>query len=261
MNNPRSADKGIKSAETVFDILETIADRESTTVTGIADQLDYSKSTIYYYLQTLDKKRYIIKEDGNYRLGLRTASLGSKAKRHYDPENFVQERTEDLAREVDAGADVFVEEASKGVVLHRSRIRSERLVETHVGVEIDLHNTAFGKAILASLSPERREDILSSHGPEETADRPGTRKDELLEELEEIQQIGLAYAEGDFMEGVCSIAAPIIRASTGEVYGAIGIWGRPDEMTNPTRFAKARRFAGNVPEEVEKIARIIGNKL
>jgi len=260
MSRPEPGTKGIKSAETVFDILELIAEQDHTTVTEIAERLEYSKSTIFYYLRTMQERRYITRENGDYRLGLRMASLGAKARRQYDPWSFVQERTDDLAREVGAGAEVVVEEAGKGVVLHRSRTEDDRVVETYLGMEFDLPETAFGKAILAFLPAEQREEILTQQIPPEGDDSTVDRED-LRRELDEIKQVGLAYAEDGYATGACSIAAPIVRASSGEVYGAVGIWGRPDRITDPTRYAKARRFAGDTPEEVEKMARIIGDKM
>lgn len=261
MSDTASKRKGIKTAETVFDILETIGEGECTTVSTVANRLDYSKSTIHYYLKTLEEKRYVIEEGGQYRLGLRTASLGSKAMEHYTPRGFIQERTDDLARETETAADVVVEEAGEGVVLHRSRTDEDRLVDTYVGMPVDLHATAFGKVILAFSPSERRDELLSSRDPGESADRPPAERGVRLEELEKVRQVGLAYAEDGVTEGLASIAAPITRESNGELYGAIGIWGRADRMVDPTRHPKARRFAGDTTEEVEKVARIIGNRL
>lgn len=261
MSETGSKKKGIKTAETVFDILETISEGECTTVSTVAKRLGYSKSTIHYYLKTMEQKRYVLREDGEYRLSLRIAGLGSEAKDQYDHLSFIQERTDDLSRQADMAVDVVVKEAGKGVVLHRSRTGGERGVETHVGLEVDLYTTAFGKVILAFLPPEKREELLSRGPLDGTADNSSVERDELGAELEKIQQVGLAYAEEGFAEGVASIAAPIIRESTGETYGAIGVWGPADRMTDPTRHAKARRFAGDTTEEVEKVARILGNKL
>ena len=261
MSDTTSKRKGIKTAGTVFDILETIGEGECTTVSTVADRLDYSKSTIHYYLKTLEEKRYVIEEEGRYRLGLRTASLGSKAMDHYAPRGFIQERTDDLARETGTAANVVVEEAGEGVVLHRSRAGEDRLVETYVGMEVDLRSTAFGKVILAFSPPDRRGELLSARGPERSTDEPSDEREARLEELEKVRQVGLAYAEEGVVAGVSSIAAPIVRESNGELYGAIGIWGRADRMTDPTRHPKARRFAGDTTEEVEKVARILGNRL
>lgn len=257
MSDNASEKKGIKTAETVFDILETIAEGECTTVSAVAERLDYSKSTIHYYLKTLAERRYVVEEGGQYRLGLRTASLGSKAMDYYASRGFIQARTDDLARETGMAADVVVDEAGEGVILHRSRVGEDRPVETCIGMAVDLYSTAFGKVLLAFSPLERRNELLSSRNPE--ANDPSAEHATLLEELEKIRQVGLAYAEEGFVEGVSSIAAPIVRESNGELYGALGIWGRADQMTDPTRHPKARRFAGDTTEEVEKVARIIGN--
>lgn len=260
MTNADTTDKSIKTAETVFDILETIAEGDCTTVSSVAERLDYSKSTIHYYLKTLEKRRYIVKEEGQYRLGLRAAYLGSKATDQYAPWAFIQERTDDLSRELDTAANVVVEEAGRAVVLHRSGTEAERLVQTHIGMEVGIHSTAFGKVILTFLPSDKRDEILYSDCPEGTAGPPD-EYDELLQELDKVRDVGLAYAEEGFAEGVSSIAAPIVRESTGALFGAIGIWGRTEWLTDPTKHAKARRFANETTEEVEKVARIIGNRI
>lgn len=261
MTGTRSEGKGIKTAETVFDILETVAEGDCTTVSTIADRLGYSKSTIHYYLKTMEANRYVIEEDSQYRLGLHVASLGSKAKEQYDPRSFIQERADDLSREVGMAAGVVVKEAGRGVILHRAKAEEERVVETHVGMGIDMYTTAFGKVILAFLPPEERDGLLSRRPSGETSDGSPPERNDLTREINKVRQVGLAYAEEGLAEGVSSIAAPIIRESTGELYGAIGIWGPADEISDPTRHAKARRFAGDTTEEVEKVARIVGNRL
>jgi len=51
----------VKTTETLFDIVEYIED-DGATVTELADELKYAKSTVHRHLTTLEARRYVVKE-------------------------------------------------------------------------------------------------------------------------------------------------------------------------------------------------------
>ena len=251
--------KTIQSAETVFDILECIQRLDGAGVSEIAKELDYSKSTIHYYLTTLEQRQYLIRDGDCFRLGFQLVTLGAHARQQHELFDIVEQKTKYLAAESGAVAHTLVEDGGEGVFL--SRAVGDRDVETHVGMRTDLHCTAYGKAILAHLPSESVDQILGAEDlPRRTA-HTTTKREELTEQLETIRDISLAYADEEFAEGMSSIAAPILYGNTGEVYGAIGISDAPDQIPDPRKHRKARRFSGQVPEFVERTARIVSERI
>lgn len=251
--------KTIQSAETVFDILESIQRLDGAGVSEIAKQLDYSKSTIHYYLTTLEQRQYLIRDGDCYRLGFQLVTLGAHARQQHELFDVVELKTQDLAAETGAVAHTVVEDGDEGVFLSRSV--GDRDVETHIGMRTNLHCTAYGKAILAHLPSESVDRILGEGDlPRRTA-HTVTDREELAEQLETIRDISLAYADEEFDEGMSSIAAPIVYGNTGEVYGAIGVSDTPDRIPDPRKHRKARRFSGQVPELVERTARIVSERI
>lgn len=251
--------KTIKSAGTVFDILECIRELDGAGVSEIAKQLDYSKSTIHYYLTTLEQRQYLIRDGNCYRLGLQLVTLGANARQQHELFDVVELKTKDLAAETGSVAHTVVKDGGKGVFLSRSV--GDRDVATHIGMRTDLHCTAYGKAILAHSSAGSVDEILGQGDPPRRTEQTVTDREELQKQLETVRDIGLAYANEEFADGMSSIAAPIVYGSTGEVYGAIGISDAPDRIPDPRKHRKARRFSGQVPEFVERTARIVGERI
>lgn len=254
-----SEDKTIKSAETVFNILECISERDRAGVSEIAKRLDYSKSTIHYYLKTLEHRGYLVKNDDRYRLGLKLVTLGANARQQHDPFDIVELKTNELASETGAVAHTVIENEGKCIYIAKSS--SDHHVDTYVGMDSEMHCTAYGKAILAYTPTESMNSIVGQGELTRRTEYTVTHREELEEELERVRDIGLAYSEEEFALRMSSIAAPIFHGDTGEVYGAIGISDVPDQIVNPHKHIKARRFSGEVHEFVERTARIIGEKI
>ena len=251
--------KKIKSAETVFDILECIRELDGAGVSEVARQLDYSKSTIHYYLQTLEQRGYLHKEEGKHRLGLRLVNLGENARQQHDLFDFVEPKTEELAAETGMAAHAAAEDGGKAIFLSKAANGDE--VATHVGMKTDLHCTAYGKAILAHMSEEAVDRIVGQGNLPQWTEHTVSQRADLDRQLETIRDVDIAYANQEFVEGTSSIAAPILDDATNEVYGAIGISGAADRITDPRKHIKIRRFSGEYRELVERSARIVSERI
>jgi len=86
------------------------------------------------------------------------------------------------------------------------------------------HCNALGKVILASLTPQHLDRVLSRLELKELTPKTITDVNILRRELESVRDSGIAYDDGEFdIEARC-IAVPV-RNFTGQVIGAIGISG------------------------------------
>lgn len=260
MGSNTAEEKTIQSTQTAFDIIETIAERGRVSITEIAQEIDYSRSTVHYHLKTLQQNRYVIKDDRGFRLGLRMARIGDLSLRNHRLSGSVEKAAEDLAAEVDGVAYVAVKEGDKLVWLYRSTTHKYDQAPMDVGMETDMHCTAYGQAILA-YSPTEVVDGLVDEDLSKETPQTLTDRQALDDRLATIRELGFAYSAEEYREGISSIAAPIIEESTDEVVGAIGITDPNDRIDNPYKHTKARRFSDELPGLVQQAARIAGDRL
>jgi len=253
--------KTIGATQTAFDIIETVARKDSPNVSEITQEVDASRSTVYYHLRTLEQGRYVFREEDGYRLGLRMAHFGERSKRHQPLHGVTGDVVADLAEETGMTAFVGVEEGGKLVCFSCSAPDSIEGLHIYVGQEYGLHCLAHGQAILSYLDERAVEDIATATELPQHTDETLTESEELLDRLETVEEVGIAYSAGEYDPGVSTIAAPILLEPTDSVAGAIGIVGPHDQIDNPYKQAKARRFSDESPEQIRRAARILSNHL
>jgi DNA-binding IclR family transcriptional regulator len=257
---PVTGGKQIKSLATAFTIVEQVGDAEPVSLADLASRLSYSKSTIHYYLRTLAAERYVVQTPEGYRLGLRCLELGGRALEQRGFPDVVATEVDRLANQAGQTAMVAVEECGKSVTVYRAWPDEGESFDCRLGAEYNLHTTAFGKAILAHLDDEDVDAIVDHHGLPERTDSTVTDRATLEEQRETTRTEEIAFDDGERVEGVRSIAAPVLREG-GAVYGAVGIVGPAAELDNPYGHTKAKRFEESPSNIVKRFAHIIRNKL
>jgi DNA-binding IclR family transcriptional regulator len=264
MNTQDGEGKLIKATETAFDIIERITKGDHPSVSEVAAEVDYSRSTVHYHLATLRRNRYVVRDNEGYRLGLRMAHIGGRAQSHHRLSGQVEDTADELADEVEMRGVVAVEEAGKLVPLHCSSdwtLDETGRVRVAVGMELDMHTTAHGQAILASLPDERVESLLEGYPLQSRTEATITERGDLFDRLATVRELGIAYSEEEFAPGISSIAAPLVPEMDQAAVGAIGIVDRSDRIGDPYRHIKARRFSDELPGTIRRAAQIISDNL
>ena len=260
MPTNHTQEKIIKATQTAFDIIEAVAELDQPTVSKIAEEVDYSRSTVHYHLKTLQKERYVIADNGGFRLGLRMARLGNLSIRDHRLTEVVEEPADDLAAATGATAHVAVEEDGALVWFYRSPPDGSDDPPTAVGLEAPIHCTAYGQAILAHMSPEEVSELVESHGLSPVTSETLTDPGALRERLDTVQDLGFAYSAREYSDGFSSIAAPIVDTED-SIVGSIGIMASYDWIDDPYKHAKARRFSDELPGLVRKAAQSASDRL
>lgn len=238
----------LTSVERAFAIVDYLREAERAGVTDVAEALDIPTSTAHTHLNTLEQLGYIVKEDGNYHVGLRFLELGERARNRRKIYDLARGEVEQLANETGELAGMMIEEHGQGVYLHRSRGDQAVLADTRAGKHVHLHSRAAGKAILAHLPAERVTEIIEEHGlPRETS-QTVTSRSELDAELEQIREDGYAIDDGEQLDGLRCIGAPIL--SDGYPVGALSVSG-------PKGRIRGDRFKQDLPELVTSTANVI----
>lgn len=199
----------IKSLETTFAIVDALKQHDGARITDLVDETGFSKSSIHKHLATLRGHGYVVKEDEQYELGFRFLDIGGYVRAQFSNATFIKGKLQDIAAETGEIAQCMVEQQGQAVVLYRETGVNGLPTRTRPGKQMYLHQTASGKALLSQLPEERVSEIIDQHGLPAATEETITDRKELREELEEINERGVAYNQGESTRGLYAVAAPV----------------------------------------------------
>jgi len=252
--NGSTVERGIKSVGVTFDIIEHLDATGSAGVSEIADSVGVTKSTVHYHLRTMEDRDYVVQEnDGRYRLGFKFLKYGRGIQRRERLYSVAKPDVDELIDEIGERAQVMIREKDRGV--HIYRVASERAVKTDsdVGTHVHLHATAAGKAYLAELTDEEIESIVASEGLPQFTPQTITSREDLLDEIETVRELGHAFNMEENCEGLRAVGTAIRREDSGEVLGAVSVSG-------PTTRFTGSYFEEELPARLREVAKVIGIK-
>ena len=212
----------VQTTEKTLTLIEELMIRGPCGVTELAKGSGMGKSMVHNHLTTLRKHGYVVKSGDEYRLGLKFLEVGGHIRKSMELYEVAEPEIKSLADETGELANFLVEEQGKGVYLMRAKGAKAVDLDTHAGLRTYLHTTGLGKAILAYLPEDRVEEIIDLHGLPQVTTQSVSTREELYETLEDIRNRGYAIDDGERLEGLRCIAAPI-RNSSNEVLGAISV--------------------------------------
>ena len=239
----------VRTTEKTLELIERLKVSGGGGVTELARELDMGKSAVHNHLTTLRKHGYVTKEGDEYRLGLRFLEIGGHTRKSMELFKVAKPEVEALADETGELANLLTEEQGMGVYLMRSEGERAVTLDTYAGLRTHLHTTALGKAILAYLTKPQVEEIVDRHGlPRKTRHSVGSRE-ELYDDLAEIRERGYAVDDGERLEGLRCVAAPITTFD-GDVLGSISVSG-------PARRVSDDDLSERLPELVLNAANVV----
>lgn len=239
----------IKAAKVSFDVIEALREREGAGVSELATALEMPTSTIHDHLRTLEQQGYLVKEDGEYRVGARFLELGEQARSRKKVYGIARPEVDSLAEETGEHANLLIEEHGLGVFLYKARGADAVNLDTHAGMRVLLQTTALGKTILAYRPREEVEAILDEHGLPEITPNTVTDRAALLDELETIRERGYALDDEERVQGMRCVAAPILSDDQ-EAIAAVSVSGPRSRMAGD-------RYTEEIPELVLRSANVI----
>ena len=235
MDRDNGTGKTVGSDETLFAIIEQLQMLDGAGVTELAERLDLAKSSVHKHLRTMVDHGYAVNRDGVYHIGLQFLHVGEYARDRYAVYHAAKNQVDELSAETGEMVWLIVEEGGLAMYLYGARGEAEISLESILGSWRHLHINSGGKAILAHMSHERVERILDRHGLPMRTPNTVTDRGELYAELEVIRERGYAVNEGEDLEGIYALGAPIIHEGT--VHGALAIAGAARRFVRDGREA------------------------
>lgn len=239
----------VRTTEKTLSLVDQLMDRGPSGVTELAADLEMGKSAVHNHLTTLQKHGYVLKTGDEYRLGLKFLEIGGSTRKSMEFYQFAEPKVKSLADDTGELANLLVEEQGMGVYLMRSKGDDAVDLDTYAGLRTYLHTTALGKAVLAHLPEPRIEEIIEQHGLEPATSRSITSRKELFESLEAICDQGYAIDDGERLEGLRCVAAPVMN-SEDNVLGAISV-------SAPASRISDEDLHGRLPERVRSAANVV----
>lgn len=252
MSGKHTDGRTVKASRTTFAIIESLDELEGAGVSEIADELSIAKSTAHKHLRTLEECEYVVREESEYKLGLKHLKYGKHVLSDVDIAKKSEPVIEHLSEETGEAVWTAIEEHGRAVYVNKAL--GERAVPSRggIGERIELHSAAIGKALLSGLPQERVDEIIERHGLPRLTPNTITDRDVLMEELKAIRDRGFAFNDSESLEGLRAVASPV--QYNGELKGAIAIVGTANRM-------KGEYFEEELPDLIRGAANEIELKL
>lgn len=245
----REAKHPVRTTEKTLQVIEELKDNGGSQLSDLADQLDMGVSAVHNHLSTLREHGYVVREGDEYRLGLKLLELGGYTRNQIDLYKVAEPEIERLAEETGELVNLMTEDKGMGVYLKRSKGSDAVDLDTYAGMRVHLHTTALGKSILAYTPDERIEDVVEHHGLPQLTERTITDHDQLMEELDRVRELGYAQDDGERLQGLRCVSAPIRDDDNGAI-GAISI-------SAPANRVKNHQFEEEFPELLQGAANVV----
>ena len=217
----------VQVIDRVFHILDLLAAAKGELgATELAGQLQLHKSTVHRLLVSLERNRFVEKnqENAKYKLGWRLFELGTLAVSRLDLYSLARPYLEVLVKKTCETAHLGI--MSSGEMISIVSVEADRTLRlpTTVGRRSPLFCTSQGKAILA-FSPEPVvTEIIRSIQFKVYTPNTITRAPRLREELDRIRKFGYAIDNEELEQDLRCIGAPVFNHA-GEVISALSIAG------------------------------------
>jgi DNA-binding IclR family transcriptional regulator len=222
----------VQSIERAFAVLGALTDGPIG-VTEVAERVDLPKSTAARMLASLTREGAVehVPGETRYRLGPRIESLATGLVATRSVVTIARSQLAELAGSIGETAGLSIPE---GDTMHYiEQVDSDHPVGVRdwTGSRIAMHAVSSGLAVLA-LRPRPRIEAYLSRPLERFTERTMTDPALLLARLQRIQLDGHAWTNGEYAEGIASVAAGIADAS-GEIVAAIHVHGPAYRFPEP----------------------------
>jgi DNA-binding IclR family transcriptional regulator len=222
-------------------------------VSELAERLGLARPTVHGLLQTLQTHGFVEQDpySDKYQLGPGLLQLGYS----YLDLNELRSRSishaDNLARRTGAAVRVGVMHGSSVVVVHHVFRPEATFGVLEVGLQLPLHATALGKAILAFSPAQVLEDLVTEQLPRLTKQTLSAA--DLRKELAVVRDSGVATERDEAVLGESSAAAPIFDHG-GQAVGGIAV-------VDATERIFPRGLARGVATAVGEAARGVSREL
>jgi len=220
----------------------------------LSQRIGIPKPSVYRICEALVEIGFLRKNsDKTYSLGFRLLELGSIVLSTLEIRKVAMEEIEKLQNLTGESVHLGILDGTEVVSIEALESSHSLRTRVYIGKRASLYCTAVGKALLAFLPKEQREEIIEKLDLKPHTKNTITNKDKLLIELEETRQRGYAVDNMEDEDGVKCVGAPILN-SKGVAIASISISGPSMRITDE----KIEGYSEIVKEAARNISRKLG---
>jgi DNA-binding IclR family transcriptional regulator len=224
-------------------------------VTELSQRLDLAKGTVHGLLRTLQHHGLVEQhaDTDKYQLGPALLQLSNRYLDLSELRSRALAWSELLATRAGEAVRVGALHGREVLIVHHVFRPDTSLQILEVGEILPLHATALGKAVLAYLPDDDRNDVLADELTRLTGHTLATPA-ALRRELDATRERGYALEREEAVLGEAGVAAPIFDRSAQPI-GAVGVAGPRERLV---RRGREREIAAAVVEAARGISRDLG---
>jgi IclR family KDG regulon transcriptional repressor len=213
-------------------VIEYLAEKNEAGISAISRYLNLAPSTAHRLVSTLASRDFIIQDihSKKYRLGMKFFQLGSHVANRFGVRSAAFRNMEELAEKTGETVNLGVLVKEKIYYLEKISNDDPIRVELQVGRAVPAYCTGMGKAILAFLPSKKQKEILLRIRFEQRTKNTIADMDALRRELHQIRSKGIAVDNGELIEGISCIAAPVLSENS-QAIAAISVAGPSFRIT------------------------------
>jgi IclR family KDG regulon transcriptional repressor len=220
----RSATKPATTVTKVCRIIGEFKDRRSLGVTDLARRTTLLPSDVHRILASLRANGFVDQdpETKKYRLGFALQRLGLTAFQRSELREKAQPVLVQLSQQIGASTHLGVLDGQELEVIMIDQVDAptENIFRGQLGGLVQLHCTALGKTILASMDRQKAASAMDRIALTRNTGHTITDITILQKQLEQIRRQGYAVDRGECTDGTCCIGSSVVDC-TGTVIGAI----------------------------------------
>ena len=242
--------RSVTRALTLLRTLANSANGMSLSETALAAGL--AASTAHRILTTLESEHFVRfdQTDNLWRIGVDAFTTGAAFLRTRDVIGLTRPYLRRLMEQTGETANVFLETGGEVICMEQVESRHSMRSITRVGGKARMHCSGAGKAMLAFMTDEAKDKILSLHGlPRETSNTI-TDRAALECTLRQVRARGFAVDDGENSEGTRCVAAPVLN-ETGLPAAAISVSG-PAARIDDAKLSHLGAIISDIAGEVTR---------
>lgn len=238
-----------------FSVLEALVDGAPQTTLGqIAERSGLPKPTAHRILQTLVELGFARSAgDGSYLLGSQALTLAGRVLSRVDYGGHARPALRALQEHTAETIHLAILSGARAIYVEKMEGGRPYRMASRVGMELPLHSTAIGKAILAHLAPDDRAALIRGIDLVRLTPRTITDGEQLESELAVVRRLGYALDDEENEEGIRCVGAPVF-ARGGRMIGALSV-SAPAFQLSP---AQAQRLARHVIVAAREVSLSLG---
>lgn len=249
-------------------ILELLTvSRAGATLPELVAQSGLAKSSAHYLLVTLERHGYVRRSEqtGRYLLGVKLFRLANSALNGLSLRQRSAAHLWGLSMRTGLTAHFAILEQGEAVLIGKQDATGAARVATWIGKRMDLHCTAIGKAMFASLPSAEIDAIIRERGLSRHNENTISTPRRLREELERVMKAGYAIDDEEDELGLRCIGVPVFGPQDRPL-GAISVSGPisklgdtdlprlgPDLRQTASAIGHAVSESGAIPLDIVRI--------